>query len=401
MEGVKRLFEQSKRFYLVILILVLFCSSLDCWYISSNYLSRLNSLEYIEELVQNTDALQAFSNNKISLGEIFVNRLVDLNAIYIIFVMIGIFAILLIRGFAFMDERTKEFRLMWPVKGWLRELYDYVSVFLIIGIGYLFQLFVLLMVQIHSNNRLQELLHLDGENAVVSEMIKTSNTTLVNSVLYCVFSVLLLYTWIYFCMTITRNPMVGIVVALFVYQSFYVLCDTWIWEIDYRFSENYLQNNMNSYEPWFYVYRILWFCCSLLSDYWASCCYNPSERSFVETYIEVFDSYDIQICSLERWMLCKIVVFVILILGIVWTTRKKNFEQGKIFCFAQFDYLSSIYVGILFTEIAATAFLPINISNVTAYDVFATVLVGVIAMMLMFFIVHPRKKKKHLCLEVK
>lgn len=400
MEGVKRLFAESKRFYLGVLILVLVGSSMDCWYICQEYLSLMRSEDYIREQMQNVAAETLFSQMKGSLGEVFANRLTEMDGFFVFFVvMIGILIILAFKGFAFVDERTREFRATWPVKNWVRELYDYASVLAVVWAGFLFQLLVLLFVQMQHNNMLLEIMGLDGRDAAISSIIETSNVTLVNNMLYYMFSIALLYTWIYFGMTLVKNPIVGVVGALAIQISVFYVCDVWIWRFIEQYAYEYMIYDVNEYEIWFYVYKILMTVCCLVFDSVAGDCYNPTEKCFEES--GYYYGKELQFCSLETWMLLKIILFVLLLIGIVWVAKKKDLSKGKILYFPNLDYPLALYTGIVGATIGAEMFVSYNPSQVVIYDVFAGVLVGVVVMVIMFLLLHPRTLKKQQRLEVK
>ena len=400
MEGVKRLFAESKRFYLGVLILVLACSVIDCWYICQENLPKIQSESYIEESMENVAPETLFFQMKGSLGDVFANRLTEMDGFFVFFVvMVGILVILALKGFPFVDERTREFRATWPVKGWVRELYDYVSVLVVVLTGFLFQFLVLLVVQMQHNNRLLESMGLDGKDAIISSMIETSNVTLVNNMLYYMFSVALLYTWIYFGMTLAKNPIVGVLGAFVLQISIFYVCDIWIWKIAQDAAYNYMIYGMNECEIWFYLYKIMMTICCLLFDSFAGTCYNQTERCFEETYY--FYDEKLQFCSLETWMLLKILFFVLFVFGIMWSGKKKKLEQGKVFYFTILDYIVALQAGILGGTIGVELFVAYDSTMATAQSVLASVLVGVGSMIIVFLILRPRTLKKQQRLEVK
>ncbi len=400
MEGVKRLFAASKRIYLGVLILIIACSSIDCFYICSDNLIPIESEDYIKEQAQNVSVETLFSQMDVSFGDVFANRLTEMDGFFVFFVvLVGILIVLVFKGFSFVDERAREFRATWPVKSWVRELYDYAAVLVVVLAGFLFQLLVLLVVQMQRNNMLLENLGLDRTDTVISSIIETANATLVSNMLYYMFSIALLYTWIYLGMTLVKNPIIGVVGALAIQISIFYVCDIWIWRFIQDYAYDYMVCDVNEYEIWFYVYKIMMTICCLIFDSFAGACYNSAERCFEENYY--FAGKELQFCSLETWMLVKIIMFVFLLVGIVLAAKKKDLTKGKVLYFPILDYLLALYAGFVGATIGSELIIAYDPRNITPYNVFACVVVGVIVMVVVFLLLHPRILKKQQHLEVK
>lgn len=358
MKGLRRLFAESQRFYLCVFMLVMVFSLLDCWYICSDHSIvsiDQGSIERVQRVLETEEPNVAFQQVSVCLASAFSNRLEDFYICGVI--LVGILLILAAKQFAFLDERTREFCNTWPIKSWVRELYDYLSVLVMIVLGFLFQMVTLLVMQNRYNNMLIDLVGVDKSDAVVAEVLASSNESLVVTILYYIFSIALLYTWIYFGMSISKNPIIGVIGALLIQYFTVYVCDSIVWRATQEYAYAYVYDGVEVSKLWLDFYNVL--------------------------------------------MTIKIVLFVILVCGILWAAKKRDLSQGKLLYFPILDYPVAIFAGVAGTTIAANLFVSYNTLGYLSYNFFASVLVGVVVMVVTFWLMHPRSRKKSQCLEVK
>lgn len=398
MKGLRRLFAESQRFYLCVFMLVMVFSLLDCWYICSDHsIVSIDegSIERVQRVLETEEPNVAFQQVSVCLASAFSYRLEDIYICGVI--LVGILLILAAKQFAFLDERTREFRNTWPIKSWVRELYDYLSVLVMIVLGFLFQMVTLLVMQNRYNNMLIDLVGVDKSDAVVAEVLASSNESLVVTILYYIFSIALLYTWIYFGMSIAKNPIIGVIGALLIQYFTVYVCDSIVWRATQEYAYAYVYDGVEVSKLWLDFYNVLMTIICVISNSEASYYYDP-QGGFRSTY---YSDVGLTFCSVSTWVTIKIVLFVILVCGILWAAKKRDLSQGKLLYFPILDYPVAIFAGVAGTTIATDLFVSYNTLGYLSYNFFASVLVGVVVMVVTFWLMHPRSRKKSQCLEVK
>lgn len=401
MDGIKRLFAESKRFYFVMFILVSVCILVDCFISFGGYgVVDYKVVTYVKESLGEVEPEELFQNTYISLESDLSYRFMDVEgALLYGSVYVGILILLALKQFAFVDERTREFRSMWPVKSWVRELYDYGSVLLLIVWGILLQTAVLLIIQNRYNSILMDCIGVDRNNVLVASLIDAANEKVVLVLLYYMFSVVLMYTWIYLWTCLVKNPVVAVIGSVLVWSGIYCICDIWIWRFAEENASYYAFGEVAEYKPWFYVYKLLATIQILLSDSRAMDYYVSDKKYFQMWHYGGEES--VVISSVEGWLLMKVVLLALLVIGIVLAAKKKELSSGKLLYFPKLDYILALFAGVAGGSIWMEYIIPYDVERITGYDLFTCILVGVVSAVVTFLILHPRMLKEKQCLEVK
>lgn len=400
MEGWKRLYAESKRFYFVLLILVSVCVLMDCFITFGGYGAVDQAgVMHTQEALGEVEPEVLFENTYLSFEEDLLYRFTDIDGALLYGMTLGgILILLALKQVAFSDERTREFRNMWPVKSWVRELYDYFSVLCLVLWGILLQLVVLLVIQNRYNSMLMEYIGVNRQNALVSSLMNAANEQVVLILLYYMFSVIIMYTWIYLGICLAKNPVVGAIGSGLVWIAIHWVCDGWIWRFAYDNAQYYVMDGVVECGPWLYAYKILMTIQLVLSDTMAMDYYDSSRQCFQAGYgfLE-----KLEICSVETWLAWKLLLLVVLVCSIAFAAKKKELSCGKILYFPKLDYVVALFVGVTGGSIWMGTIISYDVERIVGYDLFTCLLIGAVSAVVTFLILHPRMSKEKQCLEVK
>ena len=148
MKSFGRLLAVSRRFYLCTLAIIVVFVLIDCMLLCNDREVCLTKSE-VKQMVQTNlteeNGVYLVENHYLSFEDIAKERGTELFGLFV--VMLGVMSLLFAREIAFADTRTQEFRCMWPIKNWVRELYDYVAMLLVIVLGLILEIVILLLIQ--------------------------------------------------------------------------------------------------------------------------------------------------------------------------------------------------------------------------------------------------------------
>lgn len=399
MEGLKRLFAQSKRFYLCLFLLVCVCILYDCLINFVDY-RMVDSVKVTQqkEYLDNPEPETLFQNTYISCAGEMLNRVTEWERIVLYgVVLVEILFLLAGTQLVFADERMKEFQSTWPVKNWIRELYHYVSILGVLLSGIFLQLLILLGIQNRYNYMLMDVVGADRQNDLVSGLLKTSNQELVRVMLYYMLVVAVLYSWIYLGMCIAKKPVIGVIGSLTIWNGIVYVCEEWNWYFASRDVVHYMVDGELGYKLQLYLHKFRMIIACLLSNDVAKTCYQPDKRCF---QMWCFDSEE-SIYSVSTWIFLKILLWVLFVLAIVLVAWKKDLAKGRVFYFSGLNVVFSLFAGIVGGTVWARQLVLRGVKDIAGYDCVSIIFMGVVTMLVTLLVLQPRSVKKKNCLEVK
>ena len=315
MKDFRKLSEATGRIYLVMFLVAFLCMLSNTAYICIDY-SGIHVGESIErkltESVQSEKAKNADQSYTLpEYGLDFSGSIYDKATEYVFFLaMAGIIFLLVLRELSVNDIRTREFEQTLPVKKTALVMHEYWFFFLLIVSMNLLQGIILSGFQKHYNNvwiRVAGVETQKGFNSIPNEKMW----------IYLGFytiTLLLGFTWIFLCMTLCRNSLLGILVSV----------GTWI-------GSGYIYWNFNDWLPRNNVFDE--FIPSILA---------PTENfGYIDDLIE--NEYNM------TPMGCMAILCVILMIGIllIWVVAKKRqlSNGGQYSYFVTAEYLFALLCG--------------------------------------------------------
>lgn len=379
MKGFQKFVKQSWRFYLIVLMIVLFLVICDSVYICRDekiaFTGKSMEQQFTEEMnkveqeKQNTAGLP----HGVYLYDIIEDKANSMNLLGFLETIVGIMIILGVRQYYFTDTRAAEFIGTLPVKKWSLVMYDYVSMLAVILIGGLVQTGILLGCQNRYNRAVVKFWEQRSAGVPEENMVSQSNDSLLLYMgIYFLF-ILLVYTWIYIGMTVTRNPIVGEVISLFLYGGSYIAVQFFAWTL-------FPVNNYGMGYDIDRYYDIVDTIETLML---------PS--AFMENLSEVSGT----VAGYDTWMMLAAVGLAVLV-GIVLliiVSDRRELSNGKLFYFSALNYLFPVLVGIILFAWLADDFL---------YDYAGVALaIGILGTVVAYILVRPDSGKKSVQWEVK
>ena len=379
MKGFQKFVKQSWRFYLIVLIIVLFLVICDSVYIcrdegiaftgKSIEQQLTEKLNKAEQKQQGTAALP----QGVYLYSIIEDKASNVTIMGFIMTIIGIMILLGVRQYYFTDTRAAEFMETLPVKKRSLVMYDYFSMLAVILIGGLVQAGILLGCQNRYNAAVVRVWEQRSAGVPEDNIVSMSNDRLVLYMgIYFLF-ILLVYTWIYIWMTVTRNPIIGEVISLFLYGGCHIAEEFFAWTMFPVNSYGMDDNLMNYYDTINYIEMFM----------------SPS------AFLENLDEVSGTAAGYNMWMMLALVGLAVLAgIGLLMiVSARRELSRGKLFYFSLLDYPFAVLLGIILFAWLADGFLY--------YYAGLALAIGCLAAVAVFILVHPDSGKRSVRWEVK
>ncbi len=387
MKSFRRLWNESRRFYLCVLIIVAFFVFVDCMWICIDNditLSKSEVVQMVQNALSKENGVAMLENRYLSLEYDIINKGAEFG---LLLTMVGVFGLLLAREMAFTDIRTLEFRCTWPMKNWVRELYDYVAVLGAILFGVLLQTVILLFVQSRYNHLLVEVLAEQGITSQVTDAMAFGNQYLLMGMLYYFIAIVVSYTWISLGMNLAKNPIVGAFISVVVKVLLQLVWGSLAWMMVAG-----LTNDVDATQLAYYH-----------NDF---ANYIESVGDYLLIYQEFFYGVDIssgtiggcgETFTVTHWMIGQIVLWGLLVIGIVICAKKKDLAKGKLLYFPILSYPLGFLVGLGVFIICLDCFFY----DTTLIGLLVAIILGFVSAIGVCLLCHPFSKSKTVRLEVK
>ncbi|MCM1159425.1 MAG: hypothetical protein NC300_11945 [Bacteroidales bacterium] len=361
MKNFRVLTKESGRFCLAALAVMLFLMLCDAVYILRDNriaLTGQKTDQMIRELIekeqgQDTEKiLQTVGQGKSLEG--VINDKAEGGFLVI---LLGIMVMLGAKEFYYMDIRAQEYRRTLPVKTVYRVLYGYFSMLGILLVGLLAQGVILLICQNHYNRTVMNLL---GSTAGVPENMVSANggRFLQYAGIYLLF-IVLVYTWMYLGMTLTKNPIAGMAVSLYIWWGCCMLEDE---------AAEYVILAETAESVTFYPAEFFW---NL----------NMEEKMLADRY------------PLDSVIVLLVVSLLVMIALIALAGGEQELSGGKLFYFPVLDYPFAAFSGIVVFMVL--------VNSICYWCPKIAVIAGLAATVFIWWLLHPQRGKKAECWEVK
>ena len=346
MKGFVKLTKETWKFYLTVLIVcLLFVIG------SSLYLCNELKFKYIDDI-------SSFKADGIVFDSLIVDKAQNNDVLGFFTVVAGIMIVLLIRHFFFINQRTKEFQSFLPVKQRTWVIHDFVSMLGIIIVSFLVMTGIFLSAQTRYNKDMLKaagLHHIEGMN---DGLIALANGEMLTCILYYFIFIFFVFTLIYLGMLVCRNSLAGGMIAVVAWWFCVSTLDEIYWGIS---SDDIYTTEIENL---------------VKKADWLRAAVNPDE--FFR-----WKSGNWQECTSISLTASLSLIFVLLI---VIAAGRIEGSKGKLFYFAFLDYLFSIFCGVSITYYAifyidGAAFLPF------------VLVIGVLTMVVVWWLIHPGKQK--------
>ncbi len=387
MKSFRRLWNESRRFYLCVLMIVAIFVFIDCMWICMDNDITLSKSEVVR-MVQNTllkeNGATMLENRYLSLEDIVINKGAEFG---LFLTMVGVIGLLFAREIAFTDIRTLEFRCTWPMKNWVRELYDYVAMLGAILFGVLLQTVILLFVQSRYNHLLVEVLAEQGITTKATEAMALGDQYLLMGMSYYLIAIVVSYTWMSLGMSLAKNPLVGAIISVVVKVLLQLVWGSLGWTVVAG-----LTSDVDSTQPAYYY--------NDLADY------IESVGDYLLIYQDFFYGVDVssgtiggcgETFTATHWIIGQLVLFGLLVIGIVISAKKKDLAKGKLLYFPILSYLLGFLVGLGVFIICMEWFFY----DTTLIGLLAAIILGFVSAIGICLLCHPFSKSKIVRLEVK
>lgn len=379
MKGFQKFVKQSWRFYLIVLIIVLFLVICDSVYICRDEKIAFTGKSIEQQITEQLDKAEQKQQDTAALPQgvclysIVEDKANNMEIMGFIMTIIGIMIFLGARQYYFADTRAAEFIGTLPVKKRSLVLYDYFSMLAVILIGGLVQAGILLGCQNRYNRAVVRFWEQRSAGVPEDNMVSLFNDRLLLYMgIYFLF-ILLVYTWIYIWMTVTRNPIAGEVISLFLYGGCCIAEGFFAWTM-------FPVNSYGIYGDMTRYYDIVDMIETLMSP-----------RAFMENLDEVSGT----VAGNNTWMMLALVGLVVLagIVLLIIVSARRELSRGKLFYFSALNYLFAVLSGIILFAWLADDFL---------YDYAGLALVtGILGAVVIYILVRPDSGKKSVQWEVK
>ncbi len=376
MKGFQKFVKQSWRFYLIVLIIVLFLVICDSVYICRDEGIAFTGKSIEQQLTEKLNKAEQKQQGTAALPQgVYLYRTIEDKAgnvtiMGFIMTIIGIMILLGVRQYYFTDTRAAEFMETLPVKKRSLVMYDYFSMLAVIFIGGLVQAGILLGCQNRYNAAVVRVWEQRSAGVPEDNIVSLSNDRLLLYMgIYFLF-ILLVYTWIYIWMTVARNPIMGEVIALFLYGGLRITEEFFTWTLNcvngYGGVAEY-NDKINSIE-------------TLMS---------PS--AFMENLDEVSGTA----AGYNMWMMLALVGLAVLAgIGLLMiVSARRELSRGKLFYFSVLDYLFAVLFGIILFAWLADGYLY--------YYAGLALVLGCLAAVVVFILIRPDSGKRSVRWEVK
>ncbi len=337
MKGFRRLFEESRRFYLCLLAIIVVFILADCMLICHDREVSLTK-SGMEQMVQTTlaeeNGVSIVENQYLSLEDIAKERGTELFGLFV--VMLGVMGMLFAREIAFTDVRTQEFRNTWPIKNWVRELYDYIAMLVVIVSGFVLETIILLLVQIRYNTLLVDVLAQQGITSKVTDVMSASNQYLLISMACYIIAIVASYTWISLGMSLAKNSIAGALISVVVKYTLQLVWTCFAWSVVAR-----LTSDVNSTQQIYYYNDFA----DLIEE--IGCVLLIHQEFFygMDVRTGIIGGYGDGF-RVSHWMFAQVVICILLIVCLVISAKKKDLSKGKLLYFPVLGYPLGILVGV-------------------------------------------------------
>ena len=385
MKSFRCLWNESRRFYLGILAIVAVFVFIDCMWIcidNSVVLSKSEVVQMVQNILLEENGAFMLENRYLSLEYVISSKGAEFG---LFLTMVGVIGLLIVREIAFTDIRTLEFRCTWPMKNWVRELYDYVAMLGAILFGILLETVILLFVQSSYNHLLVEVLAEQGITSQVTDEMALGNQYLLMGMLYYLIAIVVSYTWISFGMSLAKNPIVGAFISVVVKMLLQLVWGSLGWTMVAN-----LTSDVDATQPVYYY--------NDLADY------IENVGDYLLIYQDFFYGVDIpsgtiggcgETFTATHWIIGQIVLWGLLIIGIVMCAKKKDLAKGKMLYFPFLGYPLSILVGFGVWIFCVEWF------DITLIGLLTAIILGFVSAIVVWILCHPFSKSKTVRLEVK
>lgn len=387
----KGLVLESRRFYLVVMMLVLLATFLDTIFVCQErdvILSKSSMEHMVEQTILEENGIVTLQNQCISLQDVAVDKGCSATLMNHWVTLIGIALLLLVKEVAYADVRTQEFRLTWPVKKWMREIYDYFAMLVTIVLGLSVQTISLFVVQMRHNHLLLEVLQHNSITSNMQSVMQSANKELLLSMFCYTLVIVVAYTWMYLGMSVTKNALVGIILSVIVRLSIMYSLMTVVWNIVAGIVMNMTPDEYWRIDDIASILSETPFLILSISDFFRE--YNSNLNTVIVT--TMYDTVDYSF-TVGHWIVAQVVLLGLLIGGIILSARKKELSKGKLFFFPMLDLPFAMITGCgLFLSVVENLWW-----NVPVYSL--PIMVGI--MIVMYVLIHPFARKHSQRLEVK
>lgn len=384
MKSFGRLLAISRRFYLCVLAIVTIFVLMDCIYICNDCgisLTKTSVEQYVENTLTREDGESMLETRYINLASTVIDKGNNVSLMGLWVTMAGIIVLLFVRAISFADDRTQEFRTTWPVKGWVREVYDYLALLGIIIFGIVLETVILYTVQVRYNDLFLNVLGEHGIVSRVTEFMSQSPQNLLVNMGYYLICLIAAYTWIYLGMSLAKNVLAGAAIALIVKGVLAFLCETFVWEIvtDVTMLVTAGNDEMANYVA------------NEVSDIGFSVVSGAGFFWLLDLNQSLDGGYDT--FTITHWIVIQLVLCVLMVAGIIISAKKKDLSKGKLLYFPILDYPLAFVTGIGFYAFL-TEFLCWD------YSVISFIASAILAIVT-YILIHPISRNNMQRLEVK
>lgn len=365
MKGFAKLTKVTWQFYLVALIIMLLFTAADSLYVciedNSAYGGKLFHYSMEEDsaeqfLEKNGGIL--YSGKDISV--VYCDKARDYEVFGYHLMLLLLIVIILLKQCVFMDVRTAEFQRTFPVKQWVQVLHDYLAVLGIIVLPALLQLGIFVAYQTTYNTETLKTAELFSITGGSEAIIAQSNEHLLLFWGIYFLYVAVAYTWIYVGMLLAKNPIVGVVLSIIAKVGVYNLIE--IWQFYYR------EPDAN------FLYAL---------EYIVEYISSPQEAFGLNT--DTLMEGDSQMILATVCGLLGMIVLSLFLMHFV--SERRELSKGKVLYFPILDYPLCLLVGLLI--FSWFGYMPIHL------------IMGMIAVVIIFVLIHPWSSGKRTVLEVK
>ncbi len=387
MKSFRRLWNESRRFYLCVLAIVAIFVFADCmWICIDNNVSLLKSevVQVVQNVLSEENGAAMLENRYLSLEYTIIHNGAEFG---LFLTMVGVIGLLFAREIAFTDIRTLEFRCTWPMKNWVREMYDYVAMLGAILFGVLLQTVILLFVQNRYNHLLVEVLAEQGITSKVTDAMVEGNQYLLIGMSYYLIAIVVSYTWISLGMSLAKNPIVGAIISVVVKVLLQLVWGSLGWTVIANLTSDAAPTQSA------YYYNDLAYYIESIGDYlliYEDFFYSVDVSSgTIGGYEETF--------TVTHWLVTQGIFWVLLMIGIVVCAKKKDLAKGKLLYFPVLGYPLGILVGLGVFVFCVDWFFY----NTSIIGLLVVIILSVASSIGTCLLCHPFSKSQSVRLEVK
>lgn len=369
MKEVGKLWSITRRFYLMILGIVLIMAICNSVYLC-NYGRIAFAGKSVEMTIVEKLSLQAGNATitPVNLAQMVDMKREDMTILGSFWTSVGIVFMLFIRYFAYMDGRTREFQTTWPITTRKRVLFDYLTMLSILVIGWATEVVIFLVAGNHYNKVAERVLmekSMDTSAFSDAALSASNKTFLLLMVLFLLFE-LIFYTFVFLGMMMAKNPLLGLPVCYMVYGTVTMLVERMlmrVWEYENRMGNFIYPNSESS------IFKFLYGIDDLM--YSKERIYNQIEiyvregRTGYEEYLS-----QVNVMSAGTGIAILLLLEVGMVFMIIWISKRKELSGGKLLfskgadisffiCFLLFLYLIltlvfsqfAVFIGIGFVGV--------------------------------------------------